>query len=95
MAERSLAREVQQLCLGAGAEFRDEATLAITEVLLQCGVAGCQGVHIDHLVDAGNRLAGRPDAAFWMRRPRRVEQKDEQGAALRTVDSLAAERTEA
>jgi indolepyruvate ferredoxin oxidoreductase alpha subunit len=54
MAERSFAREVQQLRLGAGAEFRGEGILAITKALLECGVgyvAGYQGAPISHLMD--------------------------------------------
>lgn len=54
MAERSFAREVQQLRLGAGQEFRGEGILAITKALLQCGVgyvAGYQGAPISHLMD--------------------------------------------
>jgi len=54
MAERSFAREVQQLRLGAGAEFRGEGVLAITKALLECGVgyvAGYQGAPISHLMD--------------------------------------------
>ena len=54
MAERSFAREVQQLRIGAGEEFRGEGILAITKALLQCGVgyvAGYQGAPISHLMD--------------------------------------------
>src|SRR6202453_2036447 len=54
MAERSFAREVQQLRLGAGAEFRGEGILAITKALLENGVgyvAGYQGAPISHLMD--------------------------------------------
>ena len=54
MAERSFAKEVQQLRLGAGSEFRGEGILAITKALLQCGVgyvAGYQGAPISHLMD--------------------------------------------
>ena len=54
MAERSFAREVQQLKIGAGEEFRGEGILAITKALLQCGVgyvAGYQGAPISHLMD--------------------------------------------
>ncbi len=54
MAERSFAREVQDLKLGAGQEFRGEGILAITKALLQCGVgyvAGYQGAPISHLMD--------------------------------------------
>jgi indolepyruvate ferredoxin oxidoreductase, alpha subunit len=54
MAERSFAREVQQLRLGAGAQFRGEGILAITKALLENGVgyvAGYQGAPISHLMD--------------------------------------------
>src|SRR5919201_2072809 len=54
MAERSFAKEVQTLRLGAGAEFRGEGILAVTKALLQSGVAyvgGYQGAPISHLMD--------------------------------------------
>ena len=54
MAERSFAREVEDLRLGAGEEFRGEGILAITKALLQSGVAyvgGYQGSPISHLMD--------------------------------------------
>jgi indolepyruvate ferredoxin oxidoreductase alpha subunit len=54
MAERSFVREVQDLKLGAGEEFRGEGILAITKALLQSGVsyvAGYQGAPISHLMD--------------------------------------------
>ncbi len=54
MAERSFAREVQQLRLGAGQTFRGEGILAITKALLENGVgyvAGYQGAPISHLMD--------------------------------------------
>src|SRR3954454_13161300 len=54
MAERSFAREVQDLRLGAGQEFHGEGILAITKALLQSGVgyvAGYQGAPISHLMD--------------------------------------------
>lgn len=54
MAERSFAREVQDLRLGAGAVFHGEGILAITKALLQSGVgyvAGYQGAPISHLMD--------------------------------------------
>ncbi len=54
MAERSFAREVEDLRLGAGEEFRGEGILAITKALLQSGVAyvgGYQGAPISHLMD--------------------------------------------
>ena len=54
MAERSFAREVQDLRLGAGEEFRGEGILAVTKALLQSGVgyvAGYQGAPISHLMD--------------------------------------------
>ncbi len=54
MAERSFAKEVKSLRLGAGAEFRGEGILAVTKALLQSGVAyvgGYQGAPISHLMD--------------------------------------------
>ena len=54
MAERSFAREVEQLRIGEGEEFRGEGILAITKALLQCGVGyvvGYQGAPISHLMD--------------------------------------------
>ena len=54
MAERSFAREVEDLRLGDGDEFRGEGILAITKALLQSGVAyvgGYQGSPISHLMD--------------------------------------------
>jgi indolepyruvate ferredoxin oxidoreductase, alpha subunit len=54
MAERSFKREVQDLKLGDGEEFRGEGILAITKALLQSGVSyvgGYQGAPISHLMD--------------------------------------------
>ncbi len=54
MAERSFAKEVLKLRLGAGDEFRGEGILAVTKALLQSGVAyvgGYQGAPISHLMD--------------------------------------------
>jgi indolepyruvate ferredoxin oxidoreductase alpha subunit len=54
MAERSFAREVEDLKLGAGQEFCGEGILAVTKALLQSGVgyvAGYQGAPISHLMD--------------------------------------------
>jgi indolepyruvate ferredoxin oxidoreductase alpha subunit len=54
MAERSFAREVQTLRLGAGEIFEGEAILAVTKALLQAGVAyvgGYQGAPVSHLMD--------------------------------------------
>ena len=54
MAERSFAKEVEQLRLGSGEVFRGEGILAITKGLLQSGVAyvgGYQGSPISHLMD--------------------------------------------
>jgi indolepyruvate ferredoxin oxidoreductase alpha subunit len=54
MAERSFAREVEDLRLGAGQIFRGEGILAITKALLQSGVSyvgGYQGAPISHLMD--------------------------------------------
>ena len=54
MAERSFAREVQDLKLGNGDVFHGEGILAITKALLQSGVSyvgGYQGAPISHLMD--------------------------------------------
>ncbi len=54
MAERSFAKEVCDLELGAGQEFRGEGILALTKALLQCGVGyvgGYQGAPVSHLMD--------------------------------------------
>lgn len=54
MAERSFAKEVRDLELGEGQEFRGEGILALTKALLQSGVAyvgGYQGSPISHLMD--------------------------------------------
>ena len=54
MAERSFAKEVRDLELRAGEEFRGEGILAITKALLQSGVGyvgGYQGAPISHLMD--------------------------------------------
>lgn len=54
MAERSFAREVEDLKLGDGEIFRGEGILAITKALLQSGVSyvgGYQGSPISHLMD--------------------------------------------
>lgn len=54
MAERSFAKEVEHLRLGAGETFRGEGILAITKALLENGVgyvAGYQGSPISHLMD--------------------------------------------
>ena len=54
MAERSFAKEVQKLRLGAGETFHGEGILAITKALLENGVGyvgGYQGSPISHLMD--------------------------------------------
>jgi indolepyruvate ferredoxin oxidoreductase alpha subunit len=54
VAERSFAKEVRDLELGAGQEFRGEGIVAITKALLQSGVGyvgGYQGAPISHLMD--------------------------------------------
>lgn len=54
MAERSFKKEVQQLNIAPGEEFRGEGILAITKALLQSGVGyvgGYQGSPISHLMD--------------------------------------------
>ncbi|MEH3092864.1 MAG: indolepyruvate ferredoxin oxidoreductase subunit alpha [Agrobacterium cavarae] len=54
MAERSFAREVEDLKIGEGEIFSGEGILAITKALLQSGVSyvgGYQGSPISHLMD--------------------------------------------
>lgn len=54
MAERSFAKEVEQLRVPAGTEFHGEGILAVTKALLECGVGyvtGYQGSPISHLMD--------------------------------------------
>lgn len=54
MAERSFAKEVQKLRMGAGETFHGEGILAITKALLENGVGyvgGYQGAPISHLMD--------------------------------------------
>jgi indolepyruvate ferredoxin oxidoreductase, alpha subunit len=54
MAERSFAKEVETLRLGAGEIFEGEAILAVTKALLQAGVSyvgGYQGAPVSHLMD--------------------------------------------
>src|SRR5215831_10595877 len=54
MAERSFAKEVGALRLGAGEVFEGEAILAVTKALLQSGVGyvgGYQGAPVSHLMD--------------------------------------------
>ena len=53
-AERSFAKEVDSLRLGAGEVFHGEGILAVTKALLQSGVAyvgGYQGAPVSHLLD--------------------------------------------
>ena len=52
--ERSFAKEVEALRLGAGESFRGEGILAVTKALLQSGVSyvgGYQGAPVSHLLD--------------------------------------------
>jgi len=54
MAERSFAKEVEDLRIGAGESFYGEGILAVTKALLQSGVSyvgGYQGAPISHLMD--------------------------------------------
>ena len=54
MAERSFAREVQQLLVPPGTVFHGEGILAVTKALLEAGVGyvtGYQGAPISHLMD--------------------------------------------
>lgn len=57
MAERSFAKEVEQLRLGDGDTFVGEGILAVTKALLQSGVSyvgGYQGAPVSHLMDVLN-----------------------------------------
>src|SRR5215472_3474588 len=61
MAERSFAREVESLRLGAGQVFEGEAILAVTKALLQSGVGyvgGYQGAPVSHLMDVLSDASG-------------------------------------
>lgn len=52
--ERSFAKEIEQLKLGAGDTFYGEGILAVTKGLLQSGVSyvgGYQGAPVSHLID--------------------------------------------
>lgn len=54
MAERSFAKEVEKLRIGAGEEFAGEGILAVTKALLQSGISyvgGYQGSPISQLLD--------------------------------------------
>ena len=54
MTERSFRKEVRDLRLGEGEEFRGEGILAVAKALLQCGVSyvgGYQGAPVSHLMD--------------------------------------------
>jgi indolepyruvate ferredoxin oxidoreductase alpha subunit len=58
MAERSFAKEVGALRLGAGETFEGEAILAVTKALLQSGVGyvgGLPGRSVSHLMDVARR----------------------------------------
>ncbi len=90
MAERSFAREVQDLRLGAGEEFRGEGILAVTKALLQSGVgyvAGYQGAPISHLMDVlsdAQDILGRARRAF-----RDVGQRGGGGGDARRVGDVS------
>lgn len=52
--ERSFAKEIESLELGAGETFHGEGILAVTKALLQSGVSyvgGYQGAPVSHLID--------------------------------------------
>ena len=66
MAERSFAREVEKLRIGAGEEFAGEGILAVTKALLQSGISyvgGYQGSPISHLLDVLSDIVTRAKAA--------------------------------
>ena len=52
--ERSFAKEIENLSLGAGESFHGEGILAVTKAILQSGVSyvgGYQGAPVSHLID--------------------------------------------
>ena len=61
MAERSFAREVEDLRLGEGDEFRGEGILAITKALLQSGVS-CAAAAAASPPHAPHKAKWTPDA---------------------------------
>ena len=66
MAERSFAREVQQLRLGAGLESRGEGILGIAKAALENDVghvAGCQRAPASRLMNA---FAGATTVVFFL-----------------------------
>ena len=79
MAERSFAKEVEQLKIGAGEEFRGEGILAVTKALLECGVAYVA------------RLPGRADLAPDGRARRRAGHHGRARRAFR-VERLRGDR---
>lgn len=70
MAERSFAKEVEDLRLSDGEVFRGEGILAVTKALLQAGVSyvgGYQGAPISHLMDVladAQEILGELDVHF-------------------------------
>ena len=55
--ERSFAKEVELLKLGAGQTFHGEGILAVTKALLQSGISyvgGYQGAPVSHVMDVLN-----------------------------------------
>ncbi len=70
MAERSFAKEVEDLRLAKGDVFRGEGILAVTKALLQAGVSyvgGYQGAPISHLMDVladAQEILGELDVHF-------------------------------
>jgi indolepyruvate ferredoxin oxidoreductase alpha subunit len=71
MAERSFAREVQDLKLGDGEEFRGEGILAITKALLQSGVSSVGGYQGAPISAAAATLAASRRRRDWRWRRRR------------------------
>ena len=70
MAERSFAKEVEDLRIGDGERFHGEGILAVTKALLQSGVSyvgGYQGAPISHLMDVlsdAQEILGELDVHF-------------------------------
>ena len=93
MAERSFAREVQDLRLGAGEVFRGEGILAITKALLQSGVSyvgGYQGAPISHLMDVLADAKECWTSSACISRPRRPRRPRRRRSRLRSCIRCAA-----
>ena len=88
MAERSFAREVEDLKLGAGQEFRGEGILAITKALARMRRQLCRRLPGRADLASDGRAVGRAGYPFRPRRAFRIERQrgDRGGDAGRLRD---------